>query len=1045
MIRFFSRHPTAANLLMGLFLALGTLALPNLRRETLPEFAPSMVEVRVMYPGATAEEVDEALCRRIEDAVDGVNDLSVVTADAREGVATVTVEMAEGGDPQAFIADIEKAVDAIADFPPEVEDPVVTELGRTDPVLAVLVSGPVSAPDLKSYSEDLKARMKEAGLALVEIGGFSDRQFRVALSQAALRRFGLSVAQVSETIAARNTDLPVGTIETGERDLLLRFTGRRRTVEELEGIVVRAGEKGDRILLGDIARVFETFERAEDQITLGGRRAARLQVNKTKQQDTIRLAAVARAFLAEERLRQPQMEFVVTQDQSLEIQARLRMLVTNGWQGLLLVFGTLWLFFSLRVSFWVAMGLPASFFGAFFFMPTLGLTVNMMTMVGLLLALGLMMDDAIVIAENIDAHRQRGKGALAAAVDGTVEVAGGVVSSFLTTLCVLGPLAFISGEIGKILRVVPMILILVLAVSLVEAFLILPAHLGHALAAQREGKTNRLRRATEALIEWARERLVGRTVDVLLRWRYLFIGAVVALFVLSVGMIPAGKLKVQGFPDLEGNAVTARLLLPQGTPLARTEQTVGRIVAGLERVNAQFKPSQPGEVDLVRNVTVQYGVNVDAFESGPHVATVTVDLLPAEERSGRIEEYLAGWRRELGPLPDVLSLTFTEPGVRAGGKAIEIRIRGQDADRMKQAAQEVLAWFDQFEGVLNLADDLRPGKPELRLRLREGAEALGVDAAAVARQLRAGFQGLTAETLQLGPENYAIDVRTDAAGRDSVADLEHFEVVTADGRLVPLTALVEWEETRGFARLARHNGMRAVTVRGDVDTRFANANELIARFRAAAVPGLVQRYPNLQFAVAGESESSGGTQRSMLAALGIGLLGVFILLSFQFRSYVEPLIVMVAIPFSLIGVVWGHWLLGTPLSMPSFMGFIALAGVVVNDSILLVLFLKNAVGEGADSQAAAGRASRSRFRAVLLTSATTIAGLTPILFERSLQAQILKPLVISTVFGIAASTALVLLGIPCMYQILADLGWTEKRGEEHEEELAGAAAQVPPC
>jgi multidrug efflux pump subunit AcrB len=619
---------------------------------------------------------------------------------------------------------------------------------------------------------------------------------------------------------------------------------------------------------------------------------------------------------------------------------------------------------------------------------------------------------------------------LIAAVDGTREVAAGVFSSFITTLSVLAPLAFIEGQIGRVLRVVPMMLLLVLAASLIEAFIVLPAHLNHAMHHLDRNRGNRVRRRFDGMIEWLRTDVTGRLVSVFLPRRYLVASTVLALFILSVGMLVSGRIKIQGFPDLEGDVVMARLLMPQGTPLERTEETVQHILAALERTNEAFAPEQPEGQDLVDQVFVQFGVNSEAFESGPHVATITVDLLSAEERSGTIEAYLAEWRRQIGPIPDVLHLTLSEPGFGPGGRPIEVRLRGKDLNELKAGAQELNDWISRFIGVTNLSDDLRWGKPELRFRMRSDTHGIGLTAAEVARQLRGAFQGLVVDEIQVGNEAYEIEVRRRDSDRAGLDHLEDFMLISRDGLEVPLGSVVSWQADRGWARIARHNRMRAVTLSGDVDTRLLNTNELMGLFRNRFLPGFQERHPSIKVAIAGELEETAQARMSMLGALGIGMLGIFVLLSFQFRTYTEPLIVMIAIPFSLIGVVWGHALLGVPLSMPSLLGFIALSGVVVNDSILLVLFLKYARLKGSELQDAGARASRDRFRAVLLTSSTTIAGLLPILFERSLQAQILKPLVISTAFGLMASTLLVLLVLPCLYMILGDLGWIEKMEQE---------------
>ncbi len=1034
MIRFFAGHPTAANLLMALFMIAGAMSLPGVLRETMPDYSPSEVEVRIPYPGATAEEVEETVAQRVEDALDDVNYLREIRSDSREGLSLTVLEMSENGDFQTFFNDIERAVDAVDDFPDGVEEPIIQELGRTDLVMGLLVSGPLSIPDLKAYSEDLKDRMQEAGLALIDIEGFAERQLRVSLSEAELRRTGLTIPMVADAIAAQSRDMPLGIVETAERDILLRLDARRHTPTGLADLVIWAGADGAQIRLGEIADIEDVFELDEDKIVMDGRRCARLNIRKTRAEDTIRVADRARAFIAAEEQRYPQMSFTITQDESVILRDRLNMLVTNGIQGLILVFLVMWMFFQIRVSFWVAMGLPVSFLGAFLIAPHIGLSVNMFTMVGLLLALGLLMDDAIVIAENIAAHRHRGKAPLAAAIDGTQEVAAGVFSSFVTTACVLGPLAFISGQIGRVLRVVPMVLLLVLAVSMIEAFVILPAHLNHAMHHFDPDRHGPLRRRFVAAIEWLRRQVATKTVTAMLSRRYLVFSAIVALFVLSLGMVASGRIKVQGFPELEGDVVVARLLMPQGTPLSRTEQRVDRILEALARTNEAFAPDQPGGRDLVESAYVQFGQNTEAFENGPHVATITVDLLAAEERAGTIDAYLAEWRRQIGALPDVISLTLSEPGFGPAGRPIEVRLRGRELPELKAAARVLHAWFSRFEGVVNLADDLRPGKPELQIRLREDAHGVGLTAAEMARQLQGAFQGMEADEIQVGSESYEIDVRLADADRASLQDLHDFMLVLPDGGETPLRSVATWELGRGWARVGRFNRMRAVTLYGDVDTRLINTNELMRLFRRSYQPEFQRNHPGIDVTIAGEIEEAGRARASMFKALLIGMIGIFVLLSFQFRTYTEPLIVMVAIPFSLIGVVWGHALMGLPISMPSLLGFIALAGVVVNDSILLVIFLKNARASGIPLHEAAATASSDRFRAVLLTSSTTIAGLLPILAERSLQAQILKPLVTSTAFGLMASTLLVLWGLPCMYAILGDLGLIERIDDPSEDE-----------
>ncbi len=1027
MIRFFTGHPTAANLLMSLFMIAGLLSWPRMIRETMPEYAPREVEIRIPYPGATAEDVEDTVSRRVEDALEDIEYLQELRSDSREGLSITLAEMSEGGNFQTFFNDIERSIQRVDDFPEDAEFPVIQELGRTNLVLSLLVSGPLSPGDLKIYAEDLKDRMREAGLPLVDIEGFSQRHLRVTLSESALRQKGLTVPMVTEAILAQSQNKPLGMLETPNQDILMRFDDQGRSPQELEDLVIWGDVGGGILRLGDVATLENLFELEEEKILLEGERCARLNIRKTKGEDTLEVAQRAKAFLALEKQRHPQMNFTVSRDESLALGDRLNLLLRNGVQGLVLVFLAMWLFFHIRISFWVTMGLPVSFLGAFLVAPYLGMTINMFTLVGLLLALGLLMDDAIVIAENIAAHRERGEDPFTAAVEGTRDVAAGVISSFITTLCVLGPLGFISGQIGRVLRVVPIILLLVLAISLIEAFAILPAHLYHAMQqVSSSKKDNPLRRTLEVFLENFREKVVGKTVDFLLPRRYFVLGTIMGLFILSLGMVLSGKVKIQGFPELEGQVVLARLLFPGGTPLARTEERVDQILEALKRTNQAFSADQPPGRDLVQNAYVQFNQNTEAFEKGPHVATITVDLLPPEERGGTIEAYLAEWRRQIGPLPDVLGLTLGEPGFGPGGRPIEIRLRGESLQELKEAALDLHTWFNQYKGVTNLMDDLRQGKPELRLRMRPSAYGMGVTGAEVANQLRGAFQGVTAYTFRRGGEDYELQVQLDPEKGQNLQNFENFTTLLKDGAEVPLRSVASWEEVRGWSRIGRYNHIRTVTLFGDVDSRFLSTLELMKTFRSSYLPQFSKKYPAVKVSIAGELAETGHVRNSIFFALGIGLLGIFFLLSLQFRSYTEPLIVMVAIPFALIGVVWGHLFMGVPISMPSFLGFAALAGVVVNDSILLVLFLKNARTKHPSLLHAAAAASRERFRAVMLTSSTTVAGLIPLLSEPSLQAQVLKPLVISTAFGLMASTLLVLLALPCMYMILGDFGWIER-------------------
>lgn len=1060
MIGYFARHPTAANLMMLGILVLGLSALPSLQRETFPKLSLDKVQVSVIYKGATAEEVEDAICQRLEEAVSGINDLEEITCEATEGRGALTAEMREGGDIATFENDIKTDVDAIDSFPDDAEDPVVRTLGRTDFVASVAITGDMPATHLKGYAEEVKNRMNAAGLGQVEITGFSDRQIRIELATETLRRHGLSLADIATLIQRQSQDRPSGRVETRDGEVIVRFADERRSVAAFQDLVIVAGAQGGELRLGDIATIVDQFELDEEKVLFNGQRAALLDITKTRAEDTLRVMDQLTGFLEEERARAPAgVSLTVTRDSASIVRDRLTMLLDNGAQGLALVFLTMFLFFSLRFSFWVAMGLPVSFMGGLFLMSIFGLTINMITMVGLLIAVGLLMDDAIVISENIARHLKRGKGAYDAAIDGAREVMPGVISSFVTTVCIFGALAFLTGTVGQILRAMPMVLLLVLVVSLVEAFLILPHHLAHSLEKHAESGPPRWRQRFEAGFAWVREHLMGRLVDAAIAWRYLTLGLLLLTLLGTVSLMAGGVVKFRAFPVLDGTTIQAEILMPQGTPLARTEEVVARAVAAMDTVgrrlsedlseDARARAIAEGNADtpggaLVHNIATLHAVNSSANESGAHVATVSVDLVDSDMRPGHPSSAIsAAWREAVGEIPDAIAITFGERVIGPAGQDLEIRLRGHDLESLKAASLELRDWLAGYEGVHDVMDDMRPGKPEARLRLRDGASALGIRADTVAQQIAAAFQGVTVDEIQVGDEAYEIDVRLTGVDRDSLADLDGFMVTTDSGETIPLPNVAVIERARGWARVNRVDGWRTITVIGDVDDAIANADQIVSDTRARFLPGLMERHPDVYPDFEGQAAEMAETMSTMRRNMLIGLVGVFLLLSFQFRSYVEPVTVMVAIPMALIGAVLGHLVQGLEMSMPSMIGLASLAGVVVNDSILLVMFIKQHRLRGGSAADAAAQAARERFRPILLTSLTTIMGLTPLLAETSLQAQIMIPLATSLAFGLTSATVLALVLVPVVYVILDDLGLA-RRVRPEDVSAAGTVETATP-
>ncbi|WP_127903502.1 efflux RND transporter permease subunit [Solirhodobacter olei] len=1022
MIALFARHRTAANILMLAFIGLGLFALPTLQRDTFPVVPPTIVEVRIAYPGASPAEVERGICLAVEDPVRAVENLSELTCQARDNLAVIDAEIVEGADMTRFAQDVKAAVEGVTTLPDKAEAPVTRVVERVAAVASVAVTGPADPAVLYAYADQLAERLKRnPAISQVDVAGFSGREISVEVSTAALLAHGLSIADVQAALARSSLDLPAGTVEGPRGDALIRFAGERRTPAELATVPVVGSAAGGEVLLGEIATITQGFADPSVATWFNGKRAAIVNVTKTANQDTLKVMAALQSELAKARAEAPAgITLDISQDSTTNIVERLRIIGTNGLQGLILVLVTMWLFFGFRFSFWVAMGLPVSFLGTVFAMQLMGLTINMITMVALLVAIGLLMDDSIVISENIVRRRQQGETAVEAAVNGAVQVAPGVVASFLTTVMIVGPLGLMAGAIGAVLKFLPIVLVITLVVSLIEAFFILPHHLLHALSGElRPGAVSR---AVNGAFDRLRDRVVVPLARLALRFRYLTLGLALFLILISVAPIKGGFLKFQSFPTLESDTVEARLLLAQGTPLALTEARVQKVAAALEALNAEESPKQPGGQPIVQKLTISYGVNADVAESGPHMATVSAALLPAGTRTTSVTAILDRWKQLTGPMPDMAALRFTDKERGVGGKPIDIRLAGPDLAALEATARELRGFFRGFAGVRDVTYDLWPGKPEYVVTLKPtAATALGVTAQGVAAALRAAFKGDTGLTVQdpLGPLD--IVARLAAPDRSGAADIAALRIAGPNGALIPLSTVADIAETRGYAGITRTNGERTVTVTGSINPAVANARELIAAMKADYLPKLAEKRPEVRLTVAGEEKDAATTGSSLVKNLAIGLIGVYLILAFQFRSFLQPVAVLAAIPLGVVGVVWGHLALGLQLSLPSVVGLATLAGVVVNDSILLIEFIKEHFGKGEDMVEAGVAAVRDRFRAIFLTSLTTVVGLGPLLFEQSTQAQFLRPIVASLAFGLTGATLLALFVTPAVFAILADL------------------------
>ncbi len=1025
MIRFFAYHPTAANLMMMTFLLFGLVSLPQIKRETFPEFAPPFLLASMVYPGASPEQIEQAICLPMEEAVDGLSGIDETRCEALENVGSMVIKLLPTADISRLLVDVQTQINAIQGLPNDVETPVVREFDWKEPVIDVAISGNADLMSLKAYAEQLKHRLKQGyGVSLVSVQGFSDRQLRIEVNEKAMRELGLILTEIAQQIQRQNINFPSGSLSIDNKDLLLRFDQQVFSPDKLAKLVIASTPEGGLVRLEDIASIAEQFSLEEQTMWFDGESAAMLKISKNKADDSLKIKERVAKFVEDEKSRAPDgIKLTLTNDFSSLLWDRLTMMAKNGGQGVILVFAVMWLFFSLRYSFWVAAGLPVAFMGSFFLMAQLGLSINIMSLVALLMAIGIMMDDAIVISESIAAHIDKGIELKKAVIQGVNKVLPGVVSSYLTTVCIFGSLIFLQGEMGAVLRVVPMVLILVLTISLVEAFLILPHHLLHSLGKEKKSRqTIAVKRQFLAWFEKTQQDQLPKMVRWIVRWRYGFVGGVLAMLLISISLLTSGMLKFVGFPELDGDIAEARLILAPGVSLDETEKAVKEVIRAGLAASKQLSETNDEPSSLVVNVSEYFNYNPDADEKGAHLATVRMDLLGAETRNTLIDDFLLAWQAETAPLPSVVSMVFKQPQMGPGGRAFDIRLQHESLSVLKTASLEIQAFISQFQGVSGVLDDMRPGKEEIKISLKQGAELYGVTGLTIASQLQAAYFGVTADAFQQGSDNIEIQVQLAENELGSTQGLANFPIMLSDGQQLPLSTLANLDYQRNFVRIQRIDGTRTVSVYGDVIQSQVAIDDVLTQLKQEIIPKLMQQYPDLLVQFEGKAKDSAKTGQSMGSGFLLGLFGIFVILSFQFRSYIEPFVVILAIPLALIGVLWGHLLLGHPLSMPSLMGFVSLAGVVVNDSILLVQYIRHHINDGQAVLQAVVSASQARFRAVFLTSLTTAAGLLPLLLETSLQAQVVKPLVISIVFGIFTSTLLVLFMIPAAYAILGDFG-----------------------
>ncbi len=1036
MIGYFVRHPVAANLLMVAIVALGVAVLSNIERETFPEFSADSVSITVPYPGASALDVDEEICAPLEDALTGTVGMTDFKCLSVEGTAIATAELEENGDLITFFNDISSAVSGISDFPEDAENERVEIAAATDLVALIAISGLSDKDALIEYTDALADRLLALpGVAGAGVSGVTDRELRISFDQQALRRYGVSSRDLVDAIEARSLRQPLGSAELSAGNLTLRYSGATRTIAELEDLIVIDNAAGGLVRLSDLAKV--TLEDSDSNIQsyIDGAQTAIITITKSANDDSIDVFKNVDALIQEELAKYPDpFDITVLNNLADLIDERITIIVENTVMGFVLVFATMWLFFNLREALWISAALPVSFLGGLFLMSVFGITINMITLIALLMAVGLIMDDSIVIAENIQKWRSKVP-PLEAAARGTIEVLPGIMSSFITTACVFGPLMFISGELGQILRFIPMVLLITLALSLVEGFLILPHHLSN----PGEG-SNRVRPAERAL-DWLKSRVVMPVAAALVEVRYLTFGTITAVFMLCVALVTSGTIKVIGFPASEGDTVVARISLTSGINRARTEATVEQLLAGLEVVDAEFTPGTNGGAPLVEQVLVQFGVNADTNDNGSHTATITVELLTSAERNAKADDILVAWRDASGPLADIVQISFVQSEQGPGGLDLDVELLGRDLAQLEEAAALLSGQLMARPDVTEANQDLYGGREEMQITLNEFGFSSGLTPQSVSQQLRTTFEGTETDAFRFGASDRTVRVQL-ADTVASVTELEQFPILLPGGAQTNLMTVADLQVMASYPTVTRKNGLAVARITGQIDRDATTSSAISALVLTELGPNLSAAYPDIEVKIGGATEEQQESQSSLVRFLGLGLIGVYMVLAFQFRSYSLPVVVMISIPFALIGVILAHGALGMDISMPSLIGFASLAGIVVNNAILFLTFFQSHLPDG-DYVRASVNAVGDRFRPILLSSSTTFVGLLPIVFDTSPQMQNLVPLVVSVAFGVLASMVLVVFVFPSLLSIYFDVVSVKSWRDKFEPEPVASDAVEP--
>lgn len=1035
----FIKYPVAVSVVITGFILLGIMGAKSLKSSFFPLSESRNININITYPGASPAEMEEGIVLKIEDNLQGLVGVDRFTSTSSENTAIVKVEVLKGFDVGVVLDDIKNAVDKVPSFPAGMEPPVISkEVFKTEAVTFVLSGQDLSLRTLKEMGRDIESDIREIdGISQVEMSGFPDEEIEIAVNEDRLRSFNLTFQEVATAVSANNILSSGGSIKTPQEEFLIRVKNRSYYGKDLDFVVVKALDNGNKVYLKDVAMVSDKWSESPNRSYFNGQPSINFKVNTTNNEDLISVAGLTLGYIQKFNDSHNNVQLSVTRDNSLTILERTELLTKNALQGMALVLFFLALFLKPRLAFWVAFGLPISFLGMFMFAGYFDVTINVLSLFGMIIVIGILVDDGIVIAENIYHHYELGKTSVQAAIDGTLEVLPAIVSAILTTLIAFSTFFFLDGRVGEFFGEVAVIVILTLVVSLFEALVILPSHMAHSKALTADQKTYSFNKWADVVMNFMRDKLYGPYLEYFMKNRLLGFAIPISIFALTIGAIGGGIIKFTFFPQIASDQVIVTLKMPQGTNEAITDSIISDIETKAWSLNDSLE-NVYGLEDPIQNVIKEVG-------PGTSTAKLTVNLLPGESRNFPSFIVSTSLSEKVGNINSAEAVEYGS-GSNFGGKPVSLSIMGRNTDELKAAKNFIKNNLKKNALLKDLADNDPAGIKEIKIQLKDNANALGFTLNDVIAQVRSGFFGYEVQRFQRGQDEVKVWVRYELAERTSLQQLDDMRLVNSAGKRVPLREVADYEIDRGEISINHLNGKREIRIDADLKDPSTSATDMMAEIKEELLPIMIERYPGVNAIFEGQNREAEKTTGSAAGVLPVILFLIFVVIAFTFRSFDQPIVLILMIPFSLIGVGWGHWIHGFPINMLSFLGIIALIGIIVNDGLVLISKFNIYLKRGMKYDDAIIAAGKSRFRAIFLTTITTIAGLSPLIFETSRQAQFLIPMAIAIAYGIALATVLTLVLLPLMLKLSNDikrfLHWEVSKPYPTAEEVEGAVIEL---